>query len=130
MVVGVCGIDLGSTVVVGVNLFKWRGTDPATEFLQQLTEKHDLSATAFLVDGDGYLTFLFRLDLSGHLNYVDRNRTETWVHTLEMGVDRFRNSWVGSQAAVAQFLAQFACRYNVQRPHQGLDNQRPPEVLN
>jgi transposase-like protein len=110
-------IDLDSKVLLGVDLFERRGTDPATEFLRQLSEKHDLSATEFLVDGYGYLTALFRLDLSGHLNCVDRNLIETWFHTLTMRVDRFHNSWVGSQAAVAQWLAQFVYYYNVQRPH-------------
>jgi transposase-like protein len=110
-------IDLDSKVLLGLDLFERRGTDPATEFLRQLSEKHDLSATEFLVDGYGYLTALFRLDLSGHLNCVDRNLIETWFHTLTMRVDRFHNSWVGSQAAVAQWLAQFVYYYTVQRPH-------------
>jgi transposase-like protein len=77
-------IDLDSKVLFGVDPFERRGTDPATGFLQQLSEKHDLSATEFLVDGYGYLTALFRLDLRGHLNYVDRNLIETWFHTLKI----------------------------------------------
>jgi transposase-like protein len=117
-------------VLLGVDLFERRGTDPATEFLRQLTEKHELSDTKFLVDCYGYLTALFRLDLSGHLKYVDRTRVETWVHTLEIKIDRFHNPWVGSQAAVARWLAQFAYYYNIQRPHQTLDNQTPAEALN
>jgi transposase-like protein len=110
-------IDLDSKSLLGVNLFERRGTDLATEFLRQLTEKHDLSATEFLVDGYGYLTALFRLDLSGHLDYVDRNLIEKWFHPLEMRVDRFHNSWVGSRATVAQWLALFVYYYNFQRPH-------------
>ena len=58
-------IDLDSKLLLGIDLFDRRGTDPATEFLEQLAEKHDLSNTEFLVDGYGYLTALFRLDLSG-----------------------------------------------------------------
>ncbi len=41
-----------------------------------LAEKHDLSDTEFLVDDYGYLTALFRVGLSGHLDYVDRNLIE------------------------------------------------------
>jgi transposase-like protein len=123
-------IDFDSKVLLGVDLFERRGTDPATEFLRQLTEKHDLSATEFLVDGYGYLTALSRLDLSGHLDYVDRNLIETWFHTLKMRVDRFHNSWVGSRTTVAQWLALFAYYYNFQRPHQALDDRTPAEALN
>jgi transposase-like protein len=121
-------IDLDSRVLLGVDLFERRGTDLATEFLRQLTGKHDFPATEFLVDGYGYLTALFRLDLSGHLDYVDRNRIETWFHTLKMRVNRFHNSWVGSQVAVAQWLALFAYYYNVQRPHQALNDRTPAEA--
>ena len=123
-------IDLDSKLLLGVDLFERRGTDPATEFLRQLTEKHDLSDTEFLVDGYGYLTALFRLGLSGHLDYVDRNPIEKWIHILKMRVDRFYNLWVGSRVAVAQYLAQFAYYYNVQRPHQALDDRTPAEALN
>jgi transposase-like protein len=123
-------IDLDSKLLLGVDLFERRGTDPATEFLQELAEKHDLSNTEFLVDGYGYLTALFRLDLSGHLNYVDRNLIEKWFHTPKMRVDCFHNSWVGSRAAVDQWLAQFAYYYNFQRPHQALDDRTPAEAVN
>jgi putative transposase len=63
-------------------LFERRDTDAATESFQQLTEKHDLSNAEFLVDGYGYLTVLFRLDLSGHLDHEDRNLIKKWFHTL------------------------------------------------
>jgi putative transposase len=52
--------------------------DPATEFLQQLTEKHDFSNTEFLVDDYGYLTALVQLGQRGYLDYVDRNLLEKW----------------------------------------------------
>jgi transposase-like protein len=54
-------IDLDSKLLLGVDLFERRGTDPATEFLQQLTEKHDPSNAEFLVGGYGYLTVLFSI---------------------------------------------------------------------
>jgi transposase-like protein len=69
-------IDLESKLLLGISFSERRGTDPATEFLWQVAEKHDLSDTEFLVDGYGYLTAIFRLDLSGHLDYVDRNLSE------------------------------------------------------
>ncbi|GAB7020971.1 hypothetical protein JCM18750_38330 [Halostagnicola bangensis] len=53
-----------------IEFFERRGTDPATEFLQEFIKKHDLSDTEILVDGYCHL-FLFRVKLSGHLNYVD-----------------------------------------------------------
>ena len=128
-----CGYILqyiDSEVLLGVDRSERRGTALATAFLQQLTEKHDLSDTEFLVDGYGYLTALFRLDLSSHLDYVDRNLIEKWFHTLKMRIDRFHHSWVGSRAAVAQWLAQFVYYYNFQRPHQAVDNRTPAEVVN
>ena len=53
-----------------------RRRDPAAAFLHRLAEKHEVSDTEFLVDGGGYLTALFRHELSGHLNYRERNHIE------------------------------------------------------
>ena len=52
-----------------------RGTDPAAAFLHRLQE-HDIDETEFLVDAGGYLTALVRRELSGYLNYSDRNHIE------------------------------------------------------
>ncbi|MFP9062629.1 IS6 family transposase [Natrialbaceae archaeon A-chndr2] len=123
-------IDLDSRLILDVEVFGRRGTDPAAAFLHRLTEKHDLSDTEFLVDGYGYLTALSRLGLGGHLNYVDRNLIEKWFHTLKMRVNRFHNSWVGSRASARGWLEQFVHYYNTQRPHQSLNGQTPAEVLN
>jgi transposase-like protein len=117
-------------LLLGVDLFERRGTDPAAEFLERLAEKHDLSDTEFLVDGYRYLTALFRVGLSGHLDYVDRNLIETWFQTLKMRIDRFRHSWVGSRPAVAQWLVQFVYYYSVQRPHQALNDRTSAEAVN
>ena len=95
-----CGYILqyiDSEVLLGVDRSERRGTALATAFLQQLTEKHDLSDTEFLGDGYGYPTVVFRLDLSAHLDYVNRNHIEKWSHTLEMRADRVHNSWVRSR---------------------------------
>jgi len=123
-------IDPDSKLLLGVDFFDRRSTDPATEFLQQLTEKYDLSDNEFLVGGYGYLVALFRLGLSGHLDYVERNLIDKCFYTLKMRVDHFHNSWVGSRAAVAQWLALFAYYYNIQRPHQALNNRTPAEAVN
>lgn len=66
-------IDFESKLVIDVQLFGRRGTDPAAEFLHWLGEKHDLSEYEFPVDGYGYLTALARLDLGGRLEYSERN---------------------------------------------------------
>ncbi|QRV17817.1 IS6 family transposase (plasmid) [Haloterrigena salifodinae] len=123
-------IDLDTKLILDVELFGRRGTDPAAAFLHGLTEKHDLSDAEFLVDGYGYLTALSRLGLSGHLDYVDRNHIEKWFHTLKMRIDRFHNSWVGSRASTREWIEQFVHYYNTQRPHQSLNKQPPAEVLN
>jgi putative transposase len=53
-----------------------RGTDPAAAFLHRLTEKHDVADTEFLVDAADYLTALARRELSGQLDYRERNHIE------------------------------------------------------
>jgi putative transposase len=70
-------IDIESKLLLGVDLSNSIGIDPATEFLRQLI-KNDLSTAEILVDGDCNLTALARLDLSGHLDYVDRPLIEIW----------------------------------------------------
>ncbi len=118
-------------MILDVALFDRRGTDPAAAFLRKLTEKHDLSKTAFLVDQFGYRTALARLGLGGQVEYTDRNLIEKWFQTLKMRVDRFHNSWVGSRASARRWIEQFVHYYNHQRPHQSLDERTPvEEVLN
>lgn len=85
-------IDLDTKVLLDIAVFGRRGTNPTAAFLQKLTEKHDCSQATFLVDGYGYLTALSRLDVSGRLDYVDRNQIEKWFHTLKMRLDRFHSS--------------------------------------
>jgi transposase-like protein len=123
-------IDLDTKLILGVDVFARRGTDPAAVFLRDLDEKHDLSEAVFLVDGYGYLTALARIGLSGHLDYVDRNQIEKWFQTLKMRIDRFHHSWVGSRLSVSQWLAVFMHYYNVHRPHQSLDGRTPAQEIN
>jgi len=85
-------INLGTKLVLGVDLFGSHGTDLAAVFLDGSSEKHDLSEAVFLVDGFGYQTALARLDLSGRRGYTDRNLIEKWFQTLKMQIGRFHNS--------------------------------------
>jgi transposase-like protein len=75
------------------------GTDPAAASLHRVTQKHDVSDVEFLVDVGGYLTARFRHDLSGQLNYTERNHVEKWFQTVSMQIDRFHSSWRGSQSS-------------------------------
>ena len=76
------------------------------------------------------LTTLFRLELSGHLEYHNRNHIEKGFHTPMMRIGRFHLSWVGSRWGVRQWLASFVHCYNSQRPHQALDERAPAEKEN
>lgn len=53
----------------------------------------------FLVDGMGYLTALTLTDLNGHLNYTERNVVEKLFQTYTMRIERFHETWNGSQAS-------------------------------
>ncbi len=78
-------IGTESKLLLEVDVYSRRGRDPAAAFLHRLTEKHDVSETEFLVDGGGYLTALLRHELSGHLNYSERNHIEKWFQTVQCG---------------------------------------------
>ncbi|ELZ15678.1 IS6 family transposase [Natrinema limicola] len=124
-------IDTESKLLLEIDVYSRRGTDPAAAFLHRLTEKHDVSDTEFLVDGGGYLTALFRHDLSGQLNYTDRNHIEKWFQTVSMRIDRFHSFWRGSPASARRWLKRFRHHYNHDRPNQALDGRTPAqEVLN
>jgi len=124
-------IDTESKLLLEIDVYSRRGTDPAAAFLHRLTEKHDVSDTEFLVDGGGYLTALFRHDLSGQLNYTDRNHIEKWFQTVSMRIDRFHSFWRGSPASARRWLKRFRHHYNHDRPNQALDGRTPAqEMLN
>jgi hypothetical protein len=55
--------------------------------------------TEFLVNASGYLTALFRHDLSGQLDYEKRNHIGKWFQTVSMRIDRFHSFWRGSQSS-------------------------------
>jgi putative transposase len=122
-------IDTDSKLLLEVDAFSRRGTDPAAAFLHRLTEKHDIVNTEFLVDAGGYLTALSRHDLSGHLDYHDRNHIEKWFQTIAMRIDRFHSFWRGSQASAKRWLRRFRNYYNRHRPNPALDGSTPAEVV-
>ena len=101
----------------------------AAVFLPELKERHDLSEAKLLVDGFDYLTALSRTDLSGQLEYTERNKIEKWFQTLKMRVESFHNTWNGGFASVAHWLAAFVHYYNFQRPNQAVDNHTPDEEV-
>jgi transposase-like protein len=68
-----------------------RPLDPRAAFLHRLTEKHDVADAEFLVDAGGYLTALFRQELSGRLKYRERNHIGKWFQTVAVQIDRFHS---------------------------------------
>ncbi|PSQ63658.1 MAG: IS6 family transposase [Halobacteriales archaeon SW_8_66_22] len=124
-------IDTESKLLLEIDVYSRCGTDPAAAFLHRLTEKHDVSDAEFLVDAAGYLTALARRELSGQLNYRERNHIEKWFQTVAMRIDRFHSFWRGSQASAKRWLRRFRHHYNHDRPNQALDGRTPAEeVLN
>ena len=79
-------IDVGTKVVVHARLSWHRGRDPAEQFLDELKEKHCVSDAEFLVEGIGHLTALTRTNLSGDLNYTERNIVENPFRTYTMRI--------------------------------------------
>ena len=124
-------IDTGSKLLLEVDVYSRRGTDPAAAFLHRLTEKHNVADTGFPVDAGGYLTALARHELSGQLDYSDRNYIEKWFQTVAMRIDRFHSFWRGSQSSARRWLRRLRYYYNHERPNQALDARTPAEeVLN
>ncbi|AUG49067.1 IS6 family transposase [Haloarcula taiwanensis] len=122
-------VDTESKLLLEVDVFSRRGTDPASAFLHRLTQKHDVADTVFLVDAGGYLTALSRHDLSGRLDYRLRNHTEKWFQAVTMRIDRFHTFWRGSQSSAKQWLRRFRHHYNHERPIQALDGKTPAEEI-
>ncbi len=81
--------------------------DLATAFLYRLTEKHDLDETEFLVDAGGYLTALARHELSGQLNYSERNHVEKLFQTVSMRTDHFYSFWRANPTSAHRWLRRF-----------------------
>jgi len=122
-------IDVDSKVVLHARLSQHRGTEPATTFLRELKEEHRVCDAEFLVDGMGYLTALARTNLTGDLNYSERNIVEKLFQTYTMRVGRFHETWNGSQPSAERWLTAYTAYYNHDRSHQALENQTPIEAL-
>ncbi len=122
-------IDVDTNVVLHARLSWHRGRDPAEEFLNELKENHRVGDAEFLVDGMGYLTALARTDLNGELNYTDRNIVEKLFQTDTMRIERFHETWNGSQASAECWLTAYTAYYNHHRSHQAIDNQPPVKAL-
>ena len=122
-------IDVDSKVVLHARLSRHRGRDPAETFLDELKEKHRVSDAEFLVDGMGYLTALARTSLTGHLDYSERNIVEKLFQTYTMRVERFHETWNGSQTSAERWLTAYTAYYNHHRSHQALEDQPPIEAL-
>ncbi|TYL36074.1 IS6 family transposase [Natronococcus pandeyae] len=122
-------IDTESKLLLEIDVFGRRGTDPAAAFLHRLTEKHDVADAEFLVDAGGYLTALARRELSGQLDYSERNTIEKWFQTVSMRLDRFHTFWRGSPASARRWLGRFRYYYNRDRPNQALDGRTPAEEV-
>ena len=121
-------IDVDSKVVLHARLSQDRGPEPAATFLRELKEEHRVAAAVFLVDGMGYLTALAKTDLTGDLNYSERNLVEKLFQTYTMRVGRFHETWNGSQPSAERWLTAYVYYYNHLRSHQALDNQPPIEA--
>jgi putative transposase len=97
--------------------------------LARLTEKHDIAETEVLVDAGASLTALSRHDLSGHLNYHDRNHIGKWFQTVTMRIDRFHSFRQGSHSSTKRWLRRFRHYYDRNRPNQALDGPTPAEEV-
>ena len=122
-------IDIDSKVVLHARLSQRRGTEPAMTFLRELKEKHRVADAEFFVDGMGYLTALAETDLTGDLNYSERNLVEKLFQTYTMRVGRFHETWNGSQPALGAWLTAYTAYYNQHWSHQALENQTPIDAL-
>ena len=121
-------IDLDSLVILDVELFGRRRTNPTAAFLARLMEYYDLSEVELLVDSFGYWTPLSRVGLSGQVEYSGRNHIERWSQTLKQQTDRFHTIWNSGPAVPRRWLQRFVHYYNHDRPNRALNTQIPAEV--
>jgi len=105
-------VDADSKLLLDLDVYSHRGTDPEAEFLHRLTEKHDVSETVLLVDGGRHPTVSLRHESSGQLNYRDRNHLEKLFQTVTMRIDRFHSIWTGSSASARRWPNKFKYHYS------------------
>ncbi len=87
------------TVHFGVVFFGRRGTEPTAAFRHRLTERRELSDTAFLIGSYGRPTAISRLCSNSQFSYVGRDYIGKWFHTYEVRVDRSYNVRVRTRAS-------------------------------
>lgn len=96
-----------------------------------MNECRDLSEATLLVDGFGYLTTLVRTDLSGHLEYTERDKIEKWFQMLKMRLTRFHNTWTAAESVLrAGSPPSFTTITTSDRIRHSMDAHRFEEVIN
>ncbi|ELZ00723.1 putative transposase [Natrialba aegyptia DSM 13077] len=92
-------IGIETKLILDVVSFSLHETDPATSFLQKIREKHGLSEFEFLVDRFGYRTALSPVELSGRVNYTDRNPIESsFTPSKYESIASITHGWAVGQA--------------------------------
>lgn len=69
------------------------------------------------------------LAVRGDLNYSERNLVEKFSQTVTMRINRFHETWNGSQPSAERWLTADTTYYNDLRSHQALNNQPPVKQL-
>ncbi len=98
---------MGCKLIIDIEFFGRRGTDPAAAFLQRLTEKQHLECEMFLIDGCGYLTATSRSELCGSLHNIKRYLIGKGFSTLKMWAHSFDKPCVSSRASIGNCLVLF-----------------------
>ena len=95
-------IDTNSKLLLDIEVFSRRGTDHAA-FLHRHTTNHEVSNTEFLVDAAGYLTTLAGRELSGYLDYSERNLIEKLFQTVTMRIKRLMDKHLSRRFSTGQY---------------------------
>ncbi|ELY97282.1 transposase [Natrialba chahannaoensis JCM 10990] len=69
-------INIDPRLLLEIAVYSRCGTESAAAFLHRLIEKHDIDEIEFLADSGAYLTSFAHHELSGQLNYNNRNHVE------------------------------------------------------
>jgi transposase-like protein len=108
-------VDPETNEFLHVRLFPTRTTVLTTQFLQELTEKHDVTDSLFLVDGAPWLqAALFDLNLRfQHLTHGNRNAVERLFKELKRRTEQFATHFRHASADSAEtWLQTFAFVWN------------------
>jgi len=61
---------------------------------------------------------------------VEPERVAVDEKQIQLEIERFHETWNGSQTSAERWLTAYTAHYNHQRSHQALDDQPPVEALN